>query len=116
MSAFFFQRINDHIQYLNRLQRALDKAEDFTCSTCHECKLGIWFDQEGKDEVAACGMDPQALAEPHAAFHDACFRALECRHAGDAAGERAAITEMYKHSNTLINLLMELDKAGQAKK
>lgn len=51
MSAFFFQRINDHIQYLRRLEQTLKDQGDFRGYDFHSCKLGQWIDTEGLSQI-----------------------------------------------------------------
>ncbi len=51
MSAFFFQRINDHIQYLRRLEQTLKDQGDFRGYDFHSCKLGQWIDTEGPSQI-----------------------------------------------------------------
>ncbi len=114
MSAFFFQRINDHIQYLRRLEATLNDKSDFRGTDCHLCKLGQWIDNEGPSQIPP-GMDKaqlvfQEMTGVHEHFHVAGERALAAKDAGDADGVRQAVTDMLKDSNFLVAKLMELDR------
>ncbi len=114
MSAFFFQRINDHIQYLRKLEKTLRDEGDFQGTAHTDCKLGKWMYGDGRAEAEAEGAEALQLFEGmfshHQAFHDAGHRALDAKAAGDADGVKAAVTEMIKLSNTLIDILTTLDK------
>jgi hypothetical protein len=116
-SAFFFLRINDHIQYLRRLEKTLRNEGDFRGSSHEACKLGVWLYGPGRGEVEGVGPEAvklfDALFEPHKAFHDASARALALKESGDEQGCQAAITEMIRLSTTLINELTALDKLEQ---
>lgn len=118
--AFFFQRLNDHVRYLNNIKATLAGKGDFKGCEHTACKLGTWMHGDGRGEVAACGAEAQrvfdALFAPHEAFHQASHRALSLQEGGDAAGAEKAITEMLQLSVTLVNLLIELDKVGNQAK
>ena len=119
MSAFFFQRINDHVQYLRKLEKTLKGEGDFQGVPHVDCKLGQWMFGAGRDEVAAMGGDAQRIFDglfaQHQAFHDAGSRALTEQAAGNQAGVQQAITEMIKLSNTLVDELGKLDRIGAAR-
>jgi len=112
--AFFFQRLNDHVQYLRKIQATLDGKGDFRGMSCHDCKLGRWLDGDGPAEASAVSAEAREifdrLIEPHEQFHQASARALELQEAGDSEGARKAITEMDQLSVKLIDTLLELDK------
>lgn len=114
MSAFFFQRINDHIQYLRKLEKTLKDEGDFRGTEHTACKLGKWMHGEGRAEVEAEGPEAVAVFESmfphHEAFHEAGNKALAAKENGDSNGMTVAVTEMIKLSNTLIDILTKLDK------
>ncbi len=116
MSAFFFQRINDHIQYLRKLEKTLKGEGDFKGVPHVDCKLGQWMYGDGRQEVAGMGSEAEAIFESllpkHEAFHNAGHRALEAQEAGDQDSVRSAVTEMIKLSNTLVDELGKLDRIG----
>lgn len=120
MSAFFFQRINDHIQYLRKLEKTLKDEGDFRGTAHTDCKLGKWMYGDGRAEVQAEGEEAVRVFEGmfghHQAFHDAGNKALAAKDAGDEAGVKAAVTEMIKLSNILIDILTHLDKIASQKK
>lgn len=117
-SAFFLQRMNDHVQYLKKIQATLDGKGDFPGTTHHECKLGEWLYSDGPNEAASVGDEARhvfdQLLAPHESFHSISHAALEKQSSGDAAGARQAITEMHKLSATLIDQLLLLDKLSNA--
>jgi hypothetical protein len=112
--AFFFQRLNDHVQYLKKIQQTLDGKADFQGSHYQECKLGKWLYNEGPEEASAISEETRQLfdnlLEPHQQFHDVSQEAVKKHQLGDTDGAKTAVTEMHKLSNVLISILLELDK------
>lgn len=112
--AFFFQRMNDHVQYLKKIQATLDGNGEFNGTDFQECKLGKWLYTDGPEEASAISEETRNLfdnlLEPHQRFHDASHEAVEKHLAGDTEGAKKAVTEMHKLSNVLISLLLDLDK------
>jgi hypothetical protein len=112
--AFFFQRMNDHVQYLKKIQATLDGKGEFQGTDYHDCKLGNWLYDSGPEEASAVGDEARnlfdTLLEPHQRFHDSSHVAVQKHLEGDSEGAKMAVTEMYKLSNVLINKLLELDK------
>lgn len=112
--AFFLMRLNDHVQYLKKIENTLKGKAEFSGCVHTECKLGQWIYNEGSAEVAAL-TDPRAqevfdsLKEPHERFHVISHEALAKQQAGDEAGAKSASTEMHKLSTVLTNKLLELD-------
>lgn len=114
--AFFLQRLNDHIRYLNNIEATLAGRSDFAGCPHTDCKLGSWMHGSGIQELASCSDDARTifkqLFEPHEAFHEASHRALALKAEGDLESAEQAVTEMHRLSVQLVNLLIELDKAG----
>ena len=115
--AFFMMRLNDHIQYLKKMEAALKGENNFEGTDHKSCKLGCWLHKEGSVEVAEMH-NPKAkeifdsLFEPHQQFHETGQRALDAKIAGKDDVARAAMTEMYQISAVLTNRLLDLDKQG----
>ncbi len=113
--AFFLIRLNDHIQYLKKINRTLEGQDNFQGCVHTECKLGKWMYSEGLAEVAALN-NPHALQlfesikKPHEQFHRISQDALAKHFAHDPTGAAQAVTEMHKLSATICNKLLELDK------
>ena len=115
-SAFFFQRINDHIQYLHQLELSLKDEGDFQGVDHHDCRLGQWLYGRGRDEIAACGESTaclEMLLTPHQQFHEAAKRALQAHKDGRSNEQKSNVTEMFKLSNILISKMMELDRLSR---
>ncbi len=112
--AFFVLRLNDHIQYLKKIEATLAGKAEFEGTDCQACKLGKWMYNEGKQEIATFSEKHQttfnSLFEPHERFHQISKDALDKHKAGDAEGARKATTEMYVLSNLLSQRLLDLDK------
>ncbi|WP_295388579.1 CZB domain-containing protein [uncultured Thiodictyon sp.] len=120
MGAFFLHRLNDHLQYLNRIKATLSGTGDFRGTGHRDCKLGKWMDTAGPAEAAEVGREATAvfdsLAEPHQQFHEASAKALELALAGEASAAEEEITAMYRLSALLVDRLLELDRlSGSAK-
>jgi hypothetical protein len=120
MGAFFLLRLNDHVQYLNRIKATLNGTGDFKGTNHHECKLGKWMDSAGPTETDDVGPEARALFdsldEPHRLFHEASARAISLSAAGQSAESEQAITEMYRLSALLVDRLLQLDRLAGAKK
>ncbi|MEW8027176.1 MAG: CZB domain-containing protein [Candidatus Thiodiazotropha sp.] len=116
-SAFFLRRMNDHIQYLGKLKATLEDRGDFQGSDHHSCKLGQWLDSDGPAQSAAISEEACAIfdsiLEPHEQFHQASQRALDCKKSDDKNGMEEAMTEMFKLSAKLVDILMELDSMSR---
>jgi len=113
--AFFMMRLNDHIQYLKKMEAALKGESSFEGTDHTSCKLGCWLYNEGNAEIAQMQNHRakeifDSLLEPHQRFHDAGRRVLNAKVAGDADGAQAAMTEMYQLSAVLTHQLLDLDK------
>lgn len=54
-------RMNDHLQYLNKVKATLDGKGDFRGSDHHSCKFGGWLDGDGPREVAEMASEAQAI-------------------------------------------------------
>ena len=111
--AFFLLRMTDHLKYLDKIEATLDGRGEFRGTDFHDCKLGQWLYNEGRQEVEAFG--PEALAlferllEPHQRFHEISHQAIRQREAGDSAASRAAISQMMRLSVQLVDTLLDLD-------
>ena len=114
MGAFFLLRLNDHVQYLNKITATLEGRGDFRGCDHHSCKLGKWMDSDGANEADGVGPAARAifdsLFEPHEHFHSASGQALQLHDAGNEAGSAAAVTEMHRLSALLVTRLLELDR------
>lgn len=114
-TAFFLMRINDHVQYLNRIEATLAGNDDFKGTDHHECKLGKWLHNEGANEVAELHNSRaqeifESLFEPHERFHQVSKEVLEKKPAiNDEEHHETALTEMCQLSQILTQKLLELD-------
>lgn len=113
--AFFMRRLNEHIQYLKKIDAAIKGENDFQGTTHRECQLGQWLYNEGAAEIAAMNNHKaqeifESLLEPHERFHTLGHQALEKKRTGDDSGAKAIMTELHVLSTVLTNKLLELDK------
>ena len=114
-TAFFLIRINDHIQYMNKIEATLAGNDEFHGTDHHECKLGKWLYNEGVNEVAELHNSKaqeifDSLLAPHERFHQVSKEVLEKKQAGDDEKHfETDITEMCKLSQTITQKLLELD-------
>lgn len=113
-NAVFIRRLNDHLQYLERVTDTLKGESDFQGVSCTECKLGRWIDSDGRDIMEACVPDGarlfEALVEKHRQFHVISDEALARQAAGDYLNGYRAMTEMLRVSNELASLLLDADQ------
>lgn len=113
--AFFLLRLNDHIQYLKKIEATLAGTGDFQGTSHLDCKLGKWLYDEGMKQVANM-QDNNAkilfndIFEPHKLFHKISKAALEKKQIGDHQGAKVAMTQMYKLSHIIVQKLLALDK------
>lgn len=116
--SIFLLRLNDHVQYLRKIQATLEGSGEFRGTGFHDGKLGKWLYGEGPTEAEAASPEAKAmfdsLFEPHKCFHQASHYAVEKQKAGDTAGSKAAISEMMKLSVVLVDTLLELDKTANS--
>lgn len=119
MGAFFLLRMNDHIQYLNKIKATLDGKGEFRGSDHHSCKFGKWLDSDGPKEAAEIGADAKAIFEaiiaPHERFHQVSHQALAAHDAGNTAEEKQCVTEMHQLSSKLVDNLLALDRMSTRK-
>jgi hypothetical protein len=114
-TAFFLMRINDHIQYMNRIEATLAGDNDFKGTDHHDCKLGKWLYKDATNEVAELHNSEakeilESLFEPHERFHQISKEILEKKQAGhDEKDYHAALTEMCQLSQTITQKLLDLD-------
>ena len=112
--AFFLMRVNDHIQYLKKIEKTLSGEGNFIGTNHRDCQLGRWIYNQGKEEVAAMKNQRATqlfdeLFEPHEQFHTISHQALQKKQQGDEAGSHKAVTEMHKLSQIITQKLLELD-------
>jgi len=108
-------RLNDHVQYLKKVEATLRGEEDFHGTTHHACKLGQWLYGDGPDDVATLQENQRAseifasLYKIHEHFHIVSNQVLEKNKIGDKYGTQVAMTEMYKLSSIIAQKLLDLD-------
>ena len=113
--AFFMMRLNDHIQYLKKMNAALKGKEEFQGTNHKECKLGQWlYSDEATKEIATLENSKakeifESLLEPHEHFHGLGKEALDQKQAGNDAAAQKLLTQLHVLSTTLTNQLLALD-------
>jgi hypothetical protein len=113
-------RLNEHIQYVRKIEATLAGKGNFQGSSHYDCKLGQWLYGTGIQEVAAL-QNKQAqqvfnnLFEPHERFHLVTQQLLEKQSTLDKPSIQLAITEMHKLSQILSQQLLALDALAIAK-
>lgn len=113
-SAFFMLRLNDHIQYMIKIQKTLNGCGDFIGTDYNTCKLGQWLCGDGPQDVKAVGNPEienifESLFEPHKKFHDVSQKAIQFFDEGQKLKADASVTEMIVLSNKLVDILLKLD-------
>ncbi|WP_020394169.1 CZB domain-containing protein [Thiolinea disciformis] len=111
---FFLHRMNDHVQYLDKIKSTLAGKGSFKGTDCRCCALGKWIYSDGVAYAAQFNATARQLfndmVEAHERFHEASARTLECQEIGDELGQYRALTEMYQLSNQLVQMLLRLDQ------
>jgi len=113
--AFFLLRLNDHIQYLKKIEATLAGTGNFQGTSHFDCKLGKWLYDEGMKQVSNM-KDSHAkilfneIFDPHELFHQSSKTALNKKQTGDNEGAKVAMTKMYQLSHTIVQKLLALDK------
>lgn len=111
---FFLHRMNDHVQYLNKIKATLAGKGNFKGTDCRCCALGKWIYSEGVDYAAQFNPFAQQLfndmVAAHERFHEASATTLQCQQVGNELGQYRALTEMYQLSNQLVQMLLKLDQ------
>ncbi|MEN9502260.1 MAG: hypothetical protein RI964_1545 [Pseudomonadota bacterium] len=115
--AFFMQRLNDHIQYLDKVTKTIKGKADFHGSDCHCCKLGVWLDTEGKQEIEAYASGAahlfDTLVTQHEQFHSISSDVLTLHSEGNTDSAYKSMTEMHKLSGQLVSLLLQIDRESR---
>ena len=114
-NTFFLLRLNDHLQYLNQIERTLSGNGHFKGIAHTECELGRWIYGRGAQEITALHSEQaqqvfESIKQPHENFHLLSHQAVARKQAGDEEGARAAFREMHRMSVTICSKLLELDK------
>ena len=111
--AFFLRRLNDHTQYLNKVNAALSGRIEFQGTYPCGCKLGGWLCGDGEQDIESYGNDSldvfYELYREHQKFHDASNEALTSHQNNDTPKKTEAFTQMHVLSAKLVNLLLKLD-------
>jgi len=111
--AFFLRRLNDHTQYLNKINATLHGNGSFTGTNACGCKLGSWLCGKGKQDIAYYGKEPLGifleLDKKHRRFHDVSNTVLNKHLTNTSTQKSQAFTQMHLLSTHLINLLLDLD-------
>lgn len=119
MGAFFLLRMNDHLQYLNKIKATLDGKGEFRGSDHHSCKFGKWLDSDGPKEAGEIGTDAKSVFDsiiaPHQRFHEISHEALAAHDAGNKEQEVQKVTEMHQLSGKLVDSLLALDRLATRK-
>ena len=97
----------DHVNFRKRVDDALAGLNDTTADSLpdhHQCRLGKWYDSM---KEAAVRQSPAfaAIAEPHAAVHEAARQALRQQAGGNTPGVHQALNTMAENSKTLLGHL-----------
>ena len=99
--AFFMQRLNDHIQYLDKVTKTIK---------------GL-MDSDGKQEINAYATGANhlfdTLVTQHEQFHVISSSVLEKHQQGDKDSAYKAMTEMHKLSGQLVSILLEIDRQSK---
>lgn len=89
-------RKQDHINWVNALERTAHHREPFTLATDHhKCALGKWCDQFQSD-IGEVNLQLERLSQPHAALHHSAVTVLDLLEKGDSQENRQKIDRLYE--------------------
>ena len=100
----------DHVNFRKRVDDSLAGHGDATADNLpdhHQCRLGKWYDAMREPAVRQSPAFA-AIAQPHAAVHEAARKALRQNQAGDRSGVQQALGTMTENSKALMGILDKL--------
>ncbi|HCT65116.1 MAG TPA: hypothetical protein DIC60_07655 [Lachnospiraceae bacterium] len=105
-------RKQDHVNWVNELQRCIECGEEFKLTTDpHKCAFGVWYDNyKAKDQTVAFHL--KKIYEPHKKLHQMAEKIAECKSIADEDIRKQRIDELMKEEKTvympmILNLLEE---------
>ena len=110
MGKFFLARLSDHMQYVAKVRATLDGRDNFAGIDHDACQLGRWLTERRPDrdglEQEITDLLPE-LERLHEQFHAISGQALQLR--GDRPRAESHVTELFRLSARLVDLLFRLD-------
>ncbi|MEM9632730.1 MAG: methyl-accepting chemotaxis protein [Pseudomonadota bacterium] len=106
----------DHVLFKKRVVDTVTGHDDWTSSEMpdhHHCRLGKWYDGI-KNEKVRHHPAFRSLVQPHKAVHDAGHRALSAAEEGRLSDAFAALVDLDKASNVVVEGLKQLSIAMDA--
>lgn len=115
--AFFVQRLNDHVQYLDKVTKTIKGQMEFQGCDCHCCRLGHWLDHGGIEEINHFVPNSSTLISElltkHEAFHEASNQALQFHEQGQEQQAYKTMTQVHTLSQQLVTLLLTIDRSAK---
>lgn len=88
-------RKQDHLNWVEALQRSVDTGEEFTLATDpHKCKLGVWYDNF-KTEFDSINYHIRKLDEPHKKLHKAALEVKNCSKDCEACERKECLKDIF---------------------
>ncbi len=106
--------LNDHLNYMNGIEKALDGGHEFQECGFNHCRLGEWLYGAGTEEVLSLKNNRalkmfNRLFDIHKKFHEAGEQALMQRGQGNFEAARQILSDMQLFCSQLITILLVLD-------
>lgn len=104
-------RKQDHVNWVNELERSVMAGEEFTLATDpHKCKLGMWYDSFSC-ENSAVNFHLRKIEEPHEKLHAAALETARCEQKCDLCSReeclKSVLERVKEQSMTVILKLLE---------
>ena len=103
------QRKNDHIHWVQELERCLDEDDTFKLATDpHKCAFGKWYDTY-HTENQVLSFHLRKIDEPHKRLHETAHLAFECpRECDDCERERCLREELKDDAHIYKDIVVKL--------
>ncbi len=106
------QRKQDHINWVDALERCVSSGEKFTLATDpHKCAFGIWYDKFTKENHSA-SFHIKKIEEPHRLLHESASAVIRAVENGDK--ETAARLLKKDREDYVPKIISILDEAENA--
>lgn len=103
------QRKNDHIHWVNEMERCLKEDDTFRLTTDpHKCAFGKWYDNY-QTENQTISFHLRKIDEPHKKLHETAHLAFECpRQCDDCEREKCLREQLKEDAHTYMKIVVGL--------
>ncbi len=103
------QRKQDHVNWVNELERCVDSGEKFTLTTDpHQCAFGKWYDGFHSD-INSINFHMKKIDEPHQQLHKMALEVMTCEQKHEECERKECLKlSMEKTKDELMPQILEL--------